>query len=295
MDTDPETVNDAFVFVPTNRPLYMPIGLDITNGEMNTVINIFRKRGNAGISQATEYLFEDGNNQSNVAEGSYIKGFQYLGITAEGVKPLGEKFTTALYVDSVISSNPRMPQYLFMVDTDSVKDGRWCNTNKHGYFPSEDVADEEDATHHIFYNGYVAGRVLVNLNDSVELHTSINMLDEAKKFGYRNFTRLAFVEAIHKGDKLYILKSDYTLGLKAWEKKDSKTVIAIEQDGHKYINPKYFKDNEAFLAVIDVTKADDANKAAFALRRVGFEGDGYSCRKSVLYRNSCNRLWCIQG
>ena len=270
LDTDPETVNDAFVFVSTNRPLYMPIGLDITNGEMNTVTNIFRKRGNAGIGQATEYLFEDGNNQSNVAEGSYIKGFQYLGITAEGVKPLGEKSTTALYVDSVISSNPRMPQYLFMVDVDSVKDGRWCNTNKHGYFPSEDVADEEDATHHIFYNGYVAGRVLVNLNDSVELHTSINMLDEAKKFGYRNFTRLAFVEGIHMnitaeeantafaqpaGEWLFILKGDLKL-------KDLITTVG----DYKVIDAKKF--NDAFTdGKIDRKTLDGKHQNyAFSLR-----------------------------
>lgn len=270
LDTDPETVNDAFVFVKTDRPLYMPIGLDITNGKMNAVTNIFRKRGNAEIGQATEYLFEDGNNQSNVAEGSYFKGLGYLGITAEGVKPVGKDKTTALYVDSVISSHPRMPQYLFMVDIDSVKDGRWCTTNQHGYFPTEEIADAEDATHHIFYNGYVAGRVLVNLNDSVNKNTSINMLDEARKYAFRNYTRLAFVEGIHmvigadeantafdqpKGEYLFILVNGLTL-------KD----LATEVGNSPVIDAKKF--NDAFAAgKIQRNVLDGTHKNyAFSLR-----------------------------
>ena len=270
LDTDPETVNDAFVFVQTDRPLYMPIGLDITNGEMNTVTNIFRKRGNAGIGQATEYLFEDGNNQSNVTEGSYFKDLGYLGITAEGVKPVGKNSTTALYVDSVISSSVRMPQYLFMVNVDSVKDGRWCNTNQHGYFPSEAAADADDATHHVFYNGYVAGRVLINLNDSVNKNNEINMLDEARKYAFRNYTRLAFVEGIHmvigedeantafaqpKGEYLFVLVNGLTL-------KDLATTVG----SYPVIDAKKF--NDAYAAgKIQRNVLDGTHKNyAFSLR-----------------------------
>lgn len=200
LDTDPMTQVSAFVFTNTDRPLYMPIGMEVSNGEMNTTINLFRKRGNAEIGQATERLFEDANNQSNVSAGSYIKNFGYLGITAEGIKPVsavGENNTTALYVDSVINSNPRMPQYLFMVDVKNVQNGRWCITNEHGYFPSAEDADKEDKTHHVFYNGYIAGRVLVNLNDSIDAYKSINMLDKANKYAFRNYTRLGFVEGVH--------------------------------------------------------------------------------------------------
>lgn len=90
-----------------------------------------------------------------------------------------------------------MPQYLFFVDQDSVKDGRWCTTNVHGYFPTLSSADDNDKSHHEFYNGYVAGRALVNLNDSVYRYQSINKLDSAHLFKYDNYVRLAFVEAIH--------------------------------------------------------------------------------------------------
>ncbi len=197
LDTDPETVNDAFVFVNGPRPLYMPIGKDVTSGEMNSTIQLFRTRGNSDFNLATEFFYEDGNNQSNVAESANAP-ISFLGVTAEGVKPVGKDVNTEFYADSVISSNPRMPQYLFFVDNDSIKDGRWCSTNKHGYFPSEEIADDEDATHHVFYNGYNAGRVLVNLNDSVfRTNTNIDLDTEAAKYAFRNYTRLGFVEGIH--------------------------------------------------------------------------------------------------
>ncbi len=270
LDTDPETVNSAFTFVKTDRPLYMPIGLDITGGKMNTGINIYRKRGNAGIGQATEHLFEDGNNQSNVAPGSYFTNLSYLGITAEGVKPVGDKSTTALYVDTVYSSKARMPQYLFMVDVKEVGDGRWCDTNQHGYFPSEEAANTEDATHHIFYNGYVAGRVLVNFNDSIAKQTSINMLDEAKKYAFRNYSRLGFVEGIHMfiseegahtafdqpaGEYLFILKG----GLKLAD-------LTTEVGNYPVIDAKKF--NDAFAAgLIDANPLNGEHQNyAFSLR-----------------------------
>ena len=204
LDTDPETVNDAFVFEKADRPLYMPIGKDVTSGEMNSTIQLFRTRGNSDFNLATEFFYEDGNNQSNVAESANAP-ISFLGVTAEGIKPVGKDVNTEFYVDSVISSNPRMPQYLFFVDNDSIKDGRWCSTNEHGYFPSEEIADEEDATHHVFYNGYNAGRVLVNLNDSVfRTNTNIDLETEAAKYAFRNYTRLGFVEGIH----MYVTKAE---------------------------------------------------------------------------------------
>ena len=195
LDVNPETRNDAFVFVNDPRPLYMPIGTDVTNGKMNSTIELFRTRG-----AAVENLFEDGHNQSvNKGETKPVTEVSsFLGMTAEGIKPVGKNVNTEFYADSVVSSNPRMPQYLFFVENDSIKDGRWCITNQHGYFESEEVADKLDKTHHTFYNGYVAGRVLVNLNDSVFKYANdIDKMDMAAKFAYANMTRLGFVEGIH--------------------------------------------------------------------------------------------------
>lgn len=270
LDTDPMDRTSAFVFVNDPRPLYMPIGADVR--DLNGNVNIYAKRGSA-----KEYLFEDGNNgnSAQIAEGTYVKGFGYLGQTAEGVKPVGASKTTALYVDSVINSKFRMPQYLLAVAVDSVKDGRWCNTNEHGYFPSEKAADEEDATHHVFYNGYVAGRFLVNLNDSIKTDGH-GMLENGAKYTFRNLVRLGFVEGIHmnvtkaeaaskdnafgfgEGEYLFILKNNITL-------EDLKSKWS-DGEGHNVVNPtalnKAIKDGKVL-----VNKLDGAHKNyAFSFR-----------------------------
>ena len=192
LDTDPETTNDAFVFVKEDRPLYMTIGKDVKT------IDMFRDRGTA-----KEYFFENGDKDN----------FSFLGLTAEGIKPEGENTTTEFYVDPVVSSNPRMPQYLFFVANDSIEDGRWCDTWEHGYFATVEEADAKDKTHHVFYNGYNAGRVLVNLNDSIFQSTdAIDFAENCAKYGFQNFTRLGFVEAIHMNVTAEELNVDEKVG-----------------------------------------------------------------------------------
>lgn len=194
LNTYPMDRVSAFVFEQDPRPLYKPLNLADGNKNVKIYENV-----NGATTTGQRYLFENRNNQGgNIPSGSYLKDFGYLGITTtdQTIQPVGES-TTAMYADSVISSFYRMPQYLFFVAPDSVKDGRWCVTNQHGYFPSLGAADADDATHHEFYNGYVAGRVLVNFNDSVNYYHSINKLDSASYYKYDNNVRLGFVEAIH--------------------------------------------------------------------------------------------------
>ena len=91
LDVLPETTNDAFIFVDDPRPLYMPIGKEVTNGKMNSTIEFFRTRG-----AAVENLFEDGHNQSvNKGETKPVTEVcSFLGMTAEGIKPVGKKSAT---------------------------------------------------------------------------------------------------------------------------------------------------------------------------------------------------------
>ncbi len=163
---------------------------------------IFRQRG-----AAKEYLYEDANNK--VAAPSVVKDFGYLGLTAEGITPEGKGTTTAMFVQPVAASNEIMPQYLFVVDTDSVADGKWCATDEHGYIKE----GEAHSDHTKPYIGYLAGRFLVNLTDSVEAKTG--MLNNADKFKYAGYDRLGFVEAIYRVEDdveyLYILKNGNTL------------------------------------------------------------------------------------
>ena len=175
----------AFAVITDNRPLYMDLG------EVGKHINMFRARG-AG----SEFLFEDSNNQSNAPQ--VVKDFGYLGMTAEKIQPIGKESKTAIYADYVVSSTDRMPQYLFVLRPDSVKDGKWCNT--HGYNPN--------CEHEVDYNGYLAGSFLINLTDSIQGGT--NMLNNPDVYKWQSYTRLGFVDGVHQvdatGEYLYILK-----------------------------------------------------------------------------------------
>ena len=237
MDTKPEALGEsrteAFYIGKDNRPLYRSLG------KKNSVVKIYTERGTE-----KEYLYEDGNNK--IGYPSAIKDFGYLGITSAGITPEGKETTVALYADYVQKSNDRMPQYLFAVDVDSVKAYTWCKD--HGLNPGCSHADP--------YAGYVAGRYLVNLNDSVD--NSINKLQDAAKFKYDNYTRLAFVEAVHRGDSLYVMKNGITL----------ESIMAKDPAGKSYILPaKLDKANEGKVYDIVVLNGKH-NNAAFSLRLV---------------------------
>ena len=236
MDTKPETLGEnrteAFYIGKDSRPLYRSLG------KGNSVVKLFTERGTA-----KEYLFED--NSNNIGYPSAIKGFGYLGMTAEGISQ-GEGYTVAMYADYVQKSNDRMPQYLFVVAPDSVKAYTWCKD--HGLNPT--------CTHPDTYPGYVAGRFMVNLNDSVA--NSINKLENANKFKYDNYTRLAFVEAIHRGDVLYVLKNGIKLS----------SIMGKDASGKSYVLPSFFDEANKGEKYEVIALDGKHNNAAFSLRLV---------------------------
>ena len=236
MDTKPETLGEnrteAFYIGKDSRPLYRSLG------KGNSVVKLFTERGTA-----KEYLFED--NSNNIGYPSAIKGFGYLGMTAEGISQ-GEGNTVAMYADYVQKSNDRMPQYLFVVAPDSVKAYTWCKD--HGLNATCEHSQE--------YPGYVAGRFMVNLNDSVA--TSINKLENANKFKYDNFTRLAFVEAIHRGDVLYVLKNGIKLS----------SIMGKDASGKSYVLPSFFDEANKGEKYEVIALDGKHNNAAFSLRLV---------------------------
>lgn len=299
LDTYPETVNDAFVFTFGERPLYM------TLAEKN--IKMFRTRG------AKEYLFEDGHNQSNVAASS-LKGVKnsFLGLTGGSIQPMYGG-STAFYALPVLASSPRMPKYLFFVNNNAVEAGRWCKTGVHGYYASPEASAEEfQNSHDVYYNAYQAGRLLINFNDSIfQSLDDIDMTTKAAKFGFRNYTRLGFVEAIYMnvteeviknkdltvngprafsfidkdmaGEYLLILKGKDGLTLEDLKFKSTK---GQETEKWNVINPA--KVEEAIKAkLIDVKKMDNMHQSyAFSLRYTGdnaddvlLESQGYTLNK----------------
>ena len=178
LDNTQEDNIDAFALTTNNRPLYRSI-------EGNTV-SFFRTVG--GVDQK---LFEDATNQTGA---SVVKeGFGYLGLAQEQMTTNG---TEAWTVDAWVTSNARMPQYMFALEMDSVKDGYWCENNTHGYFESKEAADAADENHYVFYNGYTEGRFLVNLADSVVEGSQAYHNADQYTFNGRA-VRLGFVEGVH--------------------------------------------------------------------------------------------------
>ena len=163
----PNSSVSAFAKVKNERPLYREV--------TDETINLFNYSG--------EKIVEE-----TVAD----KAYNYLSFTNDNSK------NGALDVERLATDNDRMPQYLLGVAKDSVADGYWCNTNKHGYFASvEDaIAAAEDETHIVKYNGYTAGRFLVNFVDSVL--PGSHAYHYPNEYTHRGLAvRLGFVEGVH--------------------------------------------------------------------------------------------------
>ena len=238
------TSSDVFKLSVNARPLYANLEGDAVIGEAyKDLVNNEKNGLKLGVERTGGYLFEDKQ-----------PAMYYL--SHENLNTGSDK-NNSFYVDKVAKSNARMPQYLFAMAADSVPAYTYCETEKHGINPS--------CKHAIAYPGYVSGRFLVNLNDSVR--QSIDKIVTRDKFMSDGYVRLAFVEAIHRGDSLYVLKAPYSL--KSISVKD-------ELDGTSYVLPPYLSADSAGV-VYDVIPLDGKhNNAAFSLRYVGdSETDGF--------------------
>ncbi len=238
------TSSDVFKLSVNARPLYANLEGDAVIGEAyKDLVNNEKNGLKLGVERTGGYLFEDKQ-----------PAMYYL--SHENLNTGSDK-NNSFYVDKVAKSNARMPQYLFAMAADSVPAYTYCETEKHGINPPCD--------HAIAYPGYVSGRFLVNLNDSVR--QSIDKIVTRDKFMAEGYVRLAFVEAIHRGDSLYVLKAPYSL--KSISVKD-------ELDGTSYVLPSYLSADSAGV-VYDVIPLDGThNNAAFSLRYVGdSETDGF--------------------
>ena len=238
------TSSDVFKLSVNPRPLYANLEGDAVIGEAyKDLVNNEKNGLKLGVQRTGGYLFEDKQ-----------PAMYYL--SHENLNTGSDK-NNSFYVDKVAKSNARMPQYLFAMAADSVPAYTYCETAKHGINPGCD--------HEVAYPGYVSGRFLVNLNDSVR--KSIDKIVTRDKFMSDGYVRLAFVEAIHRGDSLYVLKAPYSL--KSISVKD-------ELDGTSYVLPPYLSADSAGV-VYDVIPLDGKhNNAAFSLRYVGdSETDGF--------------------
>ena len=236
-----ETTTDAFAMVSAERRLYRDLSAeyaDLINNEKK-VINII------GVDeQSNEFLFEDSNSKP---------GMNYLGIENKTDLTSNEGF----YVDKVAKSTKVMPQYLFAVAADSVPAYTYCNCDIDGH---SQHGINAGCGHAETYPGYVEGRFLINFNDSIN-KALIDKETNADKYKSSVYTRLGFVEAIHRGDYLYVLTNGRTLASLKMEAKDG--------SGMKYICPDSLaKDQEGKIYTL-VELNGKHNNAAFSLRNTG--------------------------
>ena len=237
------TSSDVFKLAGDPRPLYANLeGDDVIGAAYSNLVNNKEKGLKLGVDRTGGYLYED-----------ETPGLNYL--SHENLNTGADK-SYSFYVAKVAKSNARMPQYLFVTAADSVPAYTYCITEKHGINPGCD--------HAVSYPGYVSGRFLVNLNDSVR--TSIDKVSATDKFMSDGYVRLAFVEAVHRGDSLYVLKAPYTLA----------SISVKDVDGTSYVLPPYLSKDSLGVVYDIVDLNGEHNNAAFSLRYVGdTENDGF--------------------
>ena len=230
-----ETTTDAFALVPQARNLYRTLDAAVVNNAKKVIdLVTIDEQGN-------ESLFEDSG--SKLAKANKLN---YLAAENLGNQTKREGF----YVDAVAKSSKYMPQYLLAVAADSVPAYTYCPDKIHAPI-------NPGCGHEVAVPGYVEGRFLVNFNDSIT--DAIDKLTKrADAFKYGNFVRLGFVEGIHRGDSLYILR-DTTLA----------SIKKADKNGKLYVDPMFFdKANEG--KKYKVVKLDGKhNNAAFSFREVG--------------------------
>ncbi|MDD7560749.1 MAG: DUF6383 domain-containing protein, partial [Parabacteroides sp.] len=205
--------------------------------------------------QGNESLFEDSSSKE-----AQRWSMNYLGAENMSKPTKNEGF----YVDAVAKSmGTRMPQYLLAVAADSVPAYTYCNVTiddrvNHGI--------NHSCGHGEWFPGYVEGRFLINFNDSVQA-AKIDKVTNADKFKSDNYTRLGFVEAVHRGDSLYVLKYPYTLASIKEEAKDG--------SGKLFINPLFLSE-DSLGKVYDIVPLNGKhNNAVFSFRNTGDEDESF--------------------
>ena len=237
-----ETTTSSFALVQGDNKRYATLPAEYVNNAKKVIDLVTIDE------QSNQSLYEDSGSKLAIAN-----GLNYLAAENLGDQTDREGF----YVDKVAASSAVMPQYMLVVAADSVPAYTYCDCDIHNVKHGINSGCEHSEN----FAGYVEGRFLVNFNDSVQ--NAINRLENADKFRSSNYTRLGFVEAVHRGDSLYVLNAPYTL--------ESIKEVAADGSGDKIINP-LFLSADSLGKVYDIVPLDGKhNNAVFAFRNTGDE------------------------
>ena len=154
-----------------------------------TVANFYRSR-----IVDKQYLFESANQAQFDEVG---RGINFLGVRTQD---MSFDDSTAIYVDTADIRNPFRPQYMMAVGTEIIKAGKYCPI--HGF--NADCKEE----HLLDVPAQVWGRYLINAQDSLDNKKAFggNDVKDVRYQWENQYTRLAFVHAMHVGDTLVVFR-----------------------------------------------------------------------------------------
>ena len=196
----------AFAVVENDAPLYRRFNGaapetygDASNAPLN--LKFYRYNNNA------EYLFENYSSENEYRDGITDNSISFLGVNNAFQYPESETRSYTMFVDTAyVRNNTRMPQYLIGVKPEVVEgDTLLCDASTHQHkTPEEALACE----HTIVRPSFVRAMYLFNAQDSIDAKNYDYQGKAA--YGAQGYTRLAFKDAVHAGDTLYILNPGVT-------------------------------------------------------------------------------------
>ena len=155
-----------------------------------------------------EYLFENYSSANKYRDGLKDNSISFLGVNNALQFAESETRSYTMFVDTAyVRNNTRMPQYLIGVRPEVVEgDTIWCNaTSAHHH---ETLADSLACDHTVFTIGFTRAMYLFNAQDSIDAQNYDYQGKAA--YGAQGYTRLAFKDAVHAKDSLFILKPGVT-------------------------------------------------------------------------------------
>ena len=232
--TESEIRVSAFEVAKNDAPLYRRF--NGANGEFGTAANAPLNLKFYRYNNEAEYLFENKSADNKYRNEIKDQTISFLGVNNAYQFAENENRSYTMFVDTAyVRNNTRMPQYLIGVRPEVVEgDTILCDASTHQHAtPEEALACE----HTQIKAGFTRAMYLFNAQDSI----AKGNLDYQGKaaYGAQGYTRLAFKDAVHANDTLYILNPGVTTEqLKATDLKDGSLFadkINLGNNNHKSV------------------------------------------------------------
>ena len=252
----------AFEAQVNDSPLYRRF--NGANGEYGTEANaplnlkFFRQNNNA------EYLFENYASENEYRDGINDKEISFLGVNNAFQFAESETRSYTMFVDTAyVRANTRMPQYLIGIRPEVVEgDTTLCDASTHQHATPEEALACEHSKINV---GFTRAMYLFNAQDSVDVKNYDYQGKAA--YGAQGYTRLAFKDAVHANDTLYILNPNVTTEeLKACNLKNDKLFakkIALGDNKHKNVVFQFRLVTDEDNRFLIESEAEENGKAVF--------------------------------